>query len=254
MKEIKIGRTPVTLPESWEEMTRDQYWTYMLLLAAVMAGELHRLEAEKTFFSFLIGWNGADWTRMADQDTADTLREVFMEDRKWWGMDRLPDTGCLNLMPVWRGRLGSYRGPEDWLADMTWGVFTDCLDLLAAVSSDDSAEPMARLASLMYSLPPEESPDAVLQYHCMALLKSVVDAVSSGPVSVNGHDVDLSVIFGKGGGSGDGTGMTGVTFAVAEAGVFGDYASVRKTGIWEVMLYLYKCRKSKENEKRHEAV
>ena len=238
------------MPESWEEMSRDRYWTYMLLLSAVLAGDMPRLEAEKTFFSFLIGWNGADWTRMADQTTADSLRQTFMEERLWWGMDRLPDTGCANLLPEWQGRQGLYSGPGDWLADMTWGVFADCLDLLAAASGEDGGEAVARLASLMYSLPAEEKPDAVLQYHCLALLRSVVDALSSGPVSVNGHDVDLSVIFGKGGGSGDGTGMTGVTFAVAEAGVFGGYREVRDTGIWEVMLYLYKCRKSKEKEKR----
>lgn len=250
MKETTIGKTPVKLPESWEEVTRDQYWTYMLLLAAVMAGETQRLEAEKTFFSFLIGWNGADWTRMADQETADTLRGIFLADRRWWGMDRLPDTDGINLMPVWRG----HKGPQDWLSDMNWGDFCECLDFLSMSTGDDPGSAVGDMARLMYSLPPEEKPDRVLEYHCLALLQSVVGAMSSGPVEINGRDVDLSIVFNRTGASGDGTGLTGVTFEVAESGVFGDYRGVRETGMWEVMLYLYKCRKSKENEKRHETV
>ena len=245
MKEIQIGRKRVMMPESWEEMSRDQYWTYMLLLSAVLGGDMHRMEAEKTFFSFLIGWNGADWTRMADQETADSLREIFLDDRKWWGMDRLPDTEGINLMPLWRG----HKGPSDWFGEMTWGVFTDCLDLLTIAAGEDGSDAVRSMARLMYSLPPEETPDRVLQYHCMALMQSVVTAVSSGPVSVNGRDVDLSVIFGKGGVD-DGTGMSGVTFAVAESGVFGSYPEVRMCGMWEVLLYLYKCKKSKEKEKK----
>lgn len=236
----------VSLPECWEEITHDQYWTYMLLLSAVMGSEMRRLEAEKTFFSFLIGWNGADWTRMADQDTAATLKEIFLESRKWWEMVHLPDTGCINLMPRWRG----CKGPDDWFSDMSWGVFVECLDLMTLASQDDPQQPIEVLARLMYAIPPEETPDRVLKYHCVALLQSVVHAVSSGPVSVNGQDVDLSIIFGKGDGPGDGTGMTGVTFAVAEAGVFGDFAKVKNTGMWEVLLYLYKCKKSNDKNKR----
>lgn len=246
MKQIKIGRKMVAIPECWEEITHDQYWTYMLLLSAVMTGEMQRMPAEKTFFSFLIGWNGADWTRMADSETAETLKALFQEQRKWWGMDRLPDTGCINLMPKWRG----HKGPSDWLSDMTWGVFVECLDLMTLASQEDLQEPVENIARLMYAIPPEEKPDGLLQYHCIAILQSVLHAVSSGPVSINGHDVDLSIIFGKGGGREDGTGMTGITFEVAEAGVFGDFAKVRETGMWEVLLYLYKCKKSKDKNKR----
>lgn len=246
MKQVLIGRVWTDIPESWDEITPDQYFTYMLLFSAVMSGERQRLEAEKSFFSFLIGWNGADWTRMADLDTAVTLKDIFMADREWWGMQQLPDTGCINLMPKWRG----HKGPEDWFGDVTWGNFTDCLDLLTIASKENTQEPIEDIARKMYALPPDETPDKILKYHCMALLQSVVTALSSGPVSVNGHEVDLSIIFGKGDGKGDGTGMTGVTFAVAESGVFGDYATVRKTGMWEVMLYLYKCKKSKEKEKK----
>lgn len=241
-----IGRKMVDIPESWDEITPDQYFTYMLLLTAVMSSERQRLEAEKTFFSFLIGWNGADWTRMADQETAAALKAEFMNGREWWGMEKIPDTGCLNLMPKWRG----HKGPSDWFEDVTWGDFTDCLNLLIIASKEDTNEPMEDMARKMYALPPDEKPDRLLIYHCSALLQSVVNAISAGPVSVNGNDVDLSIIFGNGNGNGDGSGLTGVTFAVAETGVFGDYATVRKTGMWEVLLYLYKCKKSKDKDKK----
>ena len=246
MKEIKIGKKGVMLPESWEEMTRDQYWTYMLLLSAVMAGERQTLEAEKTFFSFLIGWNGADWTRMTDADTADMLRALFLEHGKRWGMDRLPDTECINLMPVWRG----HKGPEDWLGDMTWGTFCDCLDLLSMAAQEGEGQTADGLARMMYGLPAEETPDGVLRLHCLALMQSVVAAMSSGPIAINGRDVDLSIVFRSHHGSGDGTGLAGVTFEVAESGVFGAFREVKDTGMWDVLLYLYKCRKSKEKEKK----
>ena len=84
----------------------------------------------------------------------------------------------------------------------------------------------------------------------MALMQSVVAAMSSGPISINGRDVDLSVVFHAGHGSGDPTGLAGVTFEVAESGVFGSFRGVNDTGMWDVMLYLYKCRKSKEKEKK----
>lgn len=246
MKNIQIGRVWTEIPTSWEEMTEDQYFTYMLLLSAVMSDEMQRLEAEKYFFSFLIGWNGADWTRMADIDTADQLRTIFLEERKWWGMENLPDTGCINLMPMWRG----HKGPRDWFDDVKWGVFTDCLDLMTIIAKEQTREYVEALASLLYSLPKDERPDRVLQYHCISLVRSLLTAISSGPVSINGQEVDLSIIFGNGDGKEDGTGMTGVSFAVAESGVFGDYANVRQTGMWEVLLYLYKCKKSKDKEKK----
>ena len=246
MKEMTIGKRPVMVPESWEDMTHDQYWTYMLLLSAVLAGGSGRLEAEKTFFSFLIGWNGADWTRMADRDTADMLRALFLEQREWWGMDRLPDTECINLLPLWRG----HKGPEDWLGDMTWGSFCECLDLLSMGMQDDDGAAAEGIARVMYGLPAEETPDGVLRLHCMALMQSVVAAMSSGPISINGRDIDLSIVFHPHRGAGDGTGLAGVTFEVAESGVFGAFRGVKDTGMWDVMLYLYKCRKSKEKEKK----
>ena len=247
MKAIKLGKKDVRLPENWQELTRDQYFMALLLLVRVFGNDMPAAEVEKTFFSFLIGWNGADWQKIADEETLQSLETVFAETRKCFSMERLPYTGGMNLMPKWEG----HRGPSDMFGDMKWWMFVKAMALLTAYCENDDRDAVVELARVLYRLPEGKNPDSVLQLQCLILMQSIVWLLNNEPVNIDGKDIDFSIIFkGDKVKDDDGTGMTGVTFAVAESGVFGDYRKVNQTGMWEILTYLYKCKKNESKNKK----
>lgn len=245
MKTITLGKRKIKIAEEWAELTPEQYEKYMVMRVNVMSIPALRDAYEKKFFSHLIGLQGADWEKITRFETKHELAAEFEESRKWWGFDRPLDTGGINPVPLWSGCLG----PGHWLTGMKWGEFTKCITLAGA--EDAGVGEWIELARVMYRIPEGKFVYTWMAVHCVCLFMSVVNAIRTGPVNLNGQDVDLSIIFGLGdaGKPDDKTGWTGITFAVAESGVFGDYAKVNDTEFWDVLLYLYKCRFSEINKK-----
>ena len=69
--------------------------------------------------------------------------------------------------------------------------------------------------------------------------------IQDSPVEINGEKIDFRIIFqntGKGSRPDDHTGWTGITFEIAEKGLFGTVPEVEKTDMWAVLIYLYKCK------------
>jgi hypothetical protein len=73
-----------------------------------------------------------------------------------------------------------------------------------------------------------------------------IDTIKKTELTINGIEVNFSVLFEGGSGGGQGTGWTGVLFGVAEKKIFGDADDVDQRDFLEVFLFLY----DKEMENR----
>ena len=84
----------------------------------------------------------------------------------------------------------------------------------------------------------------ILAWHAPMLFLAVWKAIQSGPIEINGRDVDFSIIFRSSGPRrpDDKTGWAGITFEIATSGVFGNVAEVEASPFWSVLMYLYKCK------------
>ena len=103
-------------------------------------------------------------------------------------------------------------------------------------------------------------PPSLLVIHAFNLFSAVWTQIISEPVSINGEDVNFSILFNTSSdqwrhGGNDHTGWKGITFEVAASGVFGAMDSVSNTPFWDVLLYLYKCKyeqlHNKNTTKKH---
>lgn len=64
--------------------------------------------------------------------------------------------------------------------------------------------------------------------------------ISDGPITINGKEIDLRILFGgESGGKSSGLGMNSVLFKLAETGVFGDYEKTMNQPLYTVFAMLY---------------
>lgn len=229
------------MPEAWEELTPDQYLMYLTVLATRIGyPEAVQFVGSNQYFSFLIGHMGADFRSIVKEEHLPELEEAFEATRRAFPMNRVPDCGGLNLMPEWHG----HKGPGDMLDGMTWGEFTKCSVIMSML--EDTEEELAKdLARTMYRIPEDEPTPMTLRLHCIGLLSGVMRKIQTEPINIDGQDIDFGILFKtdkRKRQPQDKTGWNGVTFEVAESGVFGSFREVNETGMWEVLSYLYKCR------------
>lgn len=247
MIKINTRGREMEIPGYVEELTPEQYRYFLRLTVALGRGIIDAEYMRVRWMSYLLGMGDTDFTILLPEYIAEIEEQLREGALRGYFTEEDPDTVAistpLNLMPEYKGR----KGPGDWLQGVSFGTFTECLTLMEQFDKlDDSEkdESCRRVAALLYGLPDDEAPDALLVLHSLKLVSSVWDALQSEPVNINGRFIDFRIIFRSDGvrKPDDRTGWTGVTFEVASAGLFGDVRAVEKCDLWEVLLYLYRCR------------
>lgn len=255
MMQIKTRGRTLLVPSYVGELSPEQYEYYCLLAFALSAGEITPEYFRIRWFSFLIGMKKVDFTILRPAHVEELESQMGVIDNFLTGS---PDSLHLdfktpvNLLPSYRG----YQGPSDMFQGMPFGEFVECYTVaesLPASDAEEAAEGCRHIARLLYHIPEEEPVPELLAFHAPRLFSNVWDAITGAPVEINGQKIDLRIIF-RNSGSGrpdDKTGWTGIIFEIASAGLFGNVDKVRQTDLWEVLIYLYKCKFEYLNDKRN---
>jgi hypothetical protein len=170
------------------------------------------------------------------------------------------------------------NGPGDMLTGMSFGEFRTAMVHMQAYFQSKTQRDLSRMIGCLYRIAPDHldelmqtndwngqtrvpfNPDQIERYadyadqlsavHRTAILlwfTFVIDTVKKTDLTINGIEVNFSVLFSGGeGGGGQGTGWTGVLYGVAEKKIFGDADDVDRRDWLEVLFYLY----DKEMENR----
>lgn len=245
------------IPEGVWELTPKQYEYYCFLAFALGAGAIDNDFFRVRWFSYIVGLGKANFTLLkkvhADELNSqmdEALAGYFVAHADEHDRLSLDFTTPRNLLPTYR----NYKGPGDFLEGVTFGEFTECLTIAAALTGADEqevADGYAHIARILYHIPEGDTVPDLLAFHAPTLFASVWSEIQRGPIDINGQKIDFRIIF-KGGGSAkpdDHTGWTGITFEVASAGLFGSVKEVEAADMWAVLIYLYKCKFEYLNEK-----
>lgn len=247
MIEIITRNKKKLIPEYIDELTPEQYEYYLRICWVLSAGAIDLEYFRTRWFSYLIGMEGADFILLKKEHRRELEAQISAVDgfivTTPDGREAPDLCTCRNLMPKAEG----YTGPGDWLDGVNFGTFTDCLMLMSGMDGADPEELeeiCGSIARKLYGIPEEAPVPPLLAFHAPQLVASVWKEVTTHPVDVNGRQIDFRIIFQKSGPSkaDDKTGWTGVLYEVASAGLFGTVRDVEKTDMWEVLLYLYKCK------------
>jgi len=255
MESITTRGRSVEIPTNVGELSPKQYEYYWFLAFALGSVAIDLDYFRVRWFSFLVGLGKADFTILKAEHAAELEEQMAAIDGYLVEIgDRvsLDFTTPVNLLPSYRG----YNGPGDWLEGVTFGVFVECLtvfEALAAADDEGVAEGYAHIARRLYNIPDAEPVPDLLAFHAPTLLSSVWKAIMSGPIDINGKKIFFRIIFKVSGSSrpDDKTGWTGITFEIASAGLFGNVRDVERSDMWEVLIYLYKCKFEYLHEKRN---
>lgn len=254
MREIETRGRSVEIPTEISELSPEQYEYYCFLAYALGVGSIDVDYFRIRWISYLIGMGKTDFTILKPEYIAELDRQMdaidgfFVEQAD--GNFHLDMMTPVNLLPSYKG----FKGPGDFLEGVTYGEFVECLTVfegLAGADEKEMTEGYNHIARTLYHIPEETEVPSLLTVHAPTLFASVWREIQGGPIEINGKKIDFRIIF-KGDGSSkadDHTGWTGITFEVATAGLFGSVKDVEASEMWDVLMYLYKCKFEYLNDK-----
>ena len=161
-----------------------------------------------------------------------------------------------------------FMGPRNLFENITWGQYVDALDAFAEFNETRDVADLDLLIASLYSrriplsrkLKPYRSQDRSkyiktirnldmgYRYGFWLYFGSFQRYLSTSKIYREGRELDLSIIFESGEGSGftsniPGLGMLSLTFALAESGEFGDREKVDRTPMWDIITRMYDMKK-----------
>ncbi|MDE6235342.1 MAG: hypothetical protein K2M56_06295 [Muribaculaceae bacterium] len=251
MKKINIDGREIMIPECIGELTPGQYARYVFLTSHLLTGGLDNERFRIRWLSYLAGLP-VDFDSYRDPIASDLAHELHVTDGFFRPSEQdgaiilRPDYDCeRNLLPEYEG----LRGPGDWLDGLPFGEFTECLTMLESLAAPDiDAEEVAeiyeRVTRILYHIPEEREVPDILLIHAPRFFIGIWQRIQSGPIELNGQPIDLRIIFRADGDrrADDKTGWTGLSFEVAQAGLFGRLPEVEQTDFWQILIYLYRCK------------
>jgi hypothetical protein len=254
MRAIHTRGKIVDIPTNIDELTPEQYEYYCFLSVALASCTIDLQQFRIRWFSYLIGFNRANYTILRPDYVAELRAQesaidgFFVEDDGHYHLDFDTTT---NLLPTYRG----YNGPGNWLEGMTYGQFVDCWSIIEGMrnaTEQEMYQGYEQIARRLYDIPASDRVPDLLIFHAPRLFSNVWRAIQTGPIEINGRKIDFRIIFKSSGPSrpDDKTGWAGITFEVAGANVFGNVKDVEETEFWAVLMYLYKC-KFEYNHDKH---
>ena len=249
MVEIVFKNAPHTVPGCIDELSSELYTKWLILSILFHRGLLPIDKLKVRWMSTLLHLN-IDYT-FYNTEIVDEVNEQLHKIDGFFDLDAQGQpaphlASCRQLLPEYEG----WKGPGDMLDGLTFGAFTDALTLLGMVRqeglSDGEADKIyGEITRTIYTPPaPGQSPDALLVLHAITFFSAVWGHIQKEPCDINGEKIDLSILFRSSGlrQADDKTGWTGITMEVAKEGIFGDYQSVRGFSMWDVLIYLYRCK------------
>jgi len=265
---IIYKKKEVEIPGDLEELNPEQYFQYLELVIMLNMGTITPYEMKCMLLSKLLGLKTV-FTMYRESVVKELSPQVdnlnsFFDINEADGVfvyDPHIKTGK-NMLPTWE----KWTGPEDMLNDITFGQFIACLNCFASIADsyqhiDNNLfeNEIANLGSILYKhsdFGHEAATPLLLNFHAYYFFSSVWELIRTVPIPINGKNIDFGILFQETEGPtklDDKTGWTGISYEIATSGVFGNTRQVKRTGFWDVLIYLYKCRFEQLHTKKTES-
>lgn len=181
-----------------------------------------------------------------------------------------------NIFP----KLGKRYGPADALTDISFREYRDASDFYRnyALTGDEKWLRMAlavlwrkkRFCHWLLKLLPNyngvvkrkynpasveadaqdfKSLDVSVLFGLKCFLESCFEFLQTGKPEINGSVIDLSKLYSQGEGKGDGLGLVGILYTVAETGIFGNAETVDNQNLYDILAMMYQAVMRNENLK-----
>lgn len=228
---------------------------------------------------------------MAEIYRLSSLCESFFEDIEVEGQKtksfRLYFTR--NFFPV---ILGRYHGPKDALQDVTFCEYRSAYSYYTSYGRSRDEHDLNRMIAVLYrprkrflwlrrrlaSFDGQEripflsrsNPEMIekraaqiarlpmsVRYGIFLYFSGCSRFLSTGPIMIDGREIDLSIIYDKASGESDSPdlGLVGVLYNLAESKVFGSIEQTDNQNIYDIMIRLYQViRQSKETEAKFNSI
>jgi len=262
----KTGKI-TSIPSDIDELDPEQYLQYLVLISSEKDIPALKRKLFQISVKLSVPWSFMFMKRQIKENIFDNtalfidLMDSFfdIEDVNGKRMYTPHIKSGKNLLPTFY----QYKGPEDMLNNITWGDFIDCMNLinsyqLSANSDQDIDISIDEIFNILYKVDPDYNKQFIakevpyyVKLHAFNFFSTVFELISSGPIPINGEEIDFRILFsGKGNKKKDDkTGWAGLVFSIAESGVFGKTNEVNQEKFWNVLIYLYKCTFESENMK-----
>lgn len=252
METIITRDRSVEIPTNVEELTPKQYEYYCFLAFALLSNAITPEYFRIRWLSYLIGLKKADYTLLKPEYVKELDNRLSVVDGFFKGgsiCNKLDFHTANNMLPEYQG----YKGPGPLLQGITFGEFVECYTIaesFTCCSMQEFEEGKNQIARVLYHIPESDTVPELLCFHAVEFFGNVLSIIHKGPIEINGKKIDFRIIFKSHGKSrpDDKTGWTGITFEIATAGLFGNVREVYSTDMWEVLIYMYKCKFEYINE------
>jgi hypothetical protein len=270
----------ISFASELEELTPEQYMFYLDLVLQQMVGQIADPDViKRKLFAYLtdlrVSWKmklyppdveEAIWSALTDKiNLLDSFFDI--EEVEGKNVYKMHVKCGVNLLPTWK----NYKGPANMLSDITWGQFKICLNALKMIIQAEETRDIKEIEihtldifRALYKLKTRNSklitiPDTVL-FHAQTYFSYVYELITTVPIPINGEDIDFSILWkpdkDEKSNEEDKSGWLGISFSIAESGVFGDYRDVEEENMYNVLVYLYKqkvnARFEREQSKKSE--
>lgn len=257
---LKTGHT-IRIAEDIEDLNPKQYLQYLDLVMKFNSGVISAEQMKMKLlyllcnlkFSFRFYFQKLDtraeiWRRICQYSE---MLNSFFEIEELHGFKALTPhiKSGKNLLPSWK----KWHGPTDMLASMTWDEFTSVLNRLSGIQSEPDEATLEEIFKIMYHCSNPKKVPYLVKLHAYLFFLSVWEIITTQPIPINGTEVDLHILFEK---TADKTteskiGWNGILFEVARTGVFGNVQSCNTQNLYDMLLFLYQCRKQSEELQRN---
>lgn len=280
--EIPDKNKTIPIPAGWDDCTPEQGQYLLRYAFDVMDGRLSigafRTKVFKYLTGLKVGFAYHVRQRLKLNNEVNSIIYLLSEQLCSWIFTKQEDDTfelnfetVINFFPV---LANNQYGPADLLADMTLGEFKTVISIVDQYFDTKEDEVMAMehidLFLAMIYRPKANGvripfhkhvPDPTVfakvplwQKQCIVIwFTYCVKCLQAEELTINGIDVDLSVLFPKNesgtGGRKVNLGWTGVLLDIAESGVFGDAAHASQTPLYDVLIFLLK---KHQDQKAHD--
>lgn len=267
----------IDFPTELEEFTPKQALKWIELLLKFESGEINHHDLKTELATYLVrrkfNKKEAQEAFIATQifRLTEHLDYLFEEKEREDKIELHPATTIKNLLP----RIKWLYGPSEALQDLSFIEYIHAYQYYREFLVNQDESKLNELAAVLYRRKQffvfgkrvkynadkterrskrfsEMHPK--YKYAAFYFFKGCDNYLREAILNIGGNEIDLSILFssveGDSKDEGDGLGMLGVLFKLAETGVFGNVKETSEQNFWDIMLNLYKNRKDFLNAKR----
>lgn len=270
----RTGET-YTFPATVDELTPEQYLFVLNIALMNMAGELKTpADIKQRLFVYFTDLRISPALAFRSSETEDAVWSqlssfIDLLD-SFFDIETTPEgtlrytlqlRSTANLLPEWNG----YKAPSDFLNEITWAQFKNCIyalrllnESIQADNVEDTAFYGSEIVRILYGIPAGvDIPDTV-QFHALTWFGYWYELITTTPININGEDIEFFTIWKTENENDDNdtdsdkSGWMGVTFSIAEKGVFGNSEQVDKQPLLHILMYIFRQKQlEKAEEKRN---